>query len=548
MSAPASDDAWWREAVVYQVYPRSFADANGDGVGDLRGVTSRVGYLAGLGVDAVWLSPFYPSGWADGGYDVKDYRDVDPTIGTLADFDELVAALHGHGLRLLVDIVPNHSSTLHPWFQEALAAGRGSPARERYIFRDGAGPDGSLPPNDWPSHFGASAWTRVADGQWYLHLFAPQQADLNWESGEVRADFERTLRFWADRGVDGFRIDVAHGLAKDLSEPYRAVDRIDPAHTPIDGTHPLFDRDELAEVYQAWSRVLRAYDPPRMTVAEAAVAPQRVHRYTTVAQLDQAFNFDFLTLPWDAAAYRRAIVRELDLATSARTSSTWVLGNHDCVRPASRLAIPAGTAIDSWLLSGGPLTPDQRVQGLQRARAAALLLLALPGSCYVYQGEELGLPEVADLPASVLQDPIWERSGHTEKGRDGCRVPIPWRRDGVSFGFGGRGPLPQPEGFGALSVEAQDGDPAATLTLYRRAIALRRGLRSRQELRWLDAPTGALVFARGDWVVAANLGTAPVGLPAGELLLSSGPCEAGTLPPDTTAWLWAGDPVRPDTH
>jgi alpha-glucosidase len=539
MSGPAPDDAWWREAVVYQVYPRSFADANGDGVGDLRGVTSRVGYLADLGVDAVWLSPFYPSGWADGGYDVVDYRDVDPSIGTLADFDDLVAALHERGIRLIVDIVPNHSSILHPWFQEALAAGPGSPARQRYIFRDGAGEDGSLPPNDWPSHFGASAWTRVEDGQWYLHLFAPQQADFNWDCADVRADFEATLRFWADRGVDGFRIDVAHGLAKDMSEPYREIDRIDPKHTPVDGTHPLFDRDELAEVYQGWSRILRSYDPPRMTVAEAAVAPQRVHRYTTVSELDQAFNFDFLTLAWDADAYRSAICRELEFASAARTSSTWVLGNHDCVRPASRLAIPADLPVDDWLLAGGPMTPAQRAQGLRRARAAAVLLLALPGSCYVYQGEELGLFEVADLPPEVLQDPIWERTGHGQKGRDGCRVPLPWRPDGESFGFGGRALLPQPAWFGPLSVEAQRGDPDGTLALYRQVLALRRRLLPQPGVRWLAAPAGALAFARGRWVVVANFGDTPVPLPPGELLRASSPCRDGFLPPDSTAWLWS---------
>lgn len=378
---PGRAEAWWRQAVVYQVYPRSFADADGDGVGDLRGLLGKVGYLADLGVDAVWLSPLYPSGWADGGYDVSDYRDVDPALGTLADFDELVAALHARGLRLIVDIVPNHSSRLHPWFVEALAAGPGSPPRARYIFRDGAGTGGSQPPNGWPSHFGSSAWTRVPDGQWYLHLFAPEQAELDWRSDEVRADFEATLRFWADRGVDGFRIDVAHGLAKDLSEPYREIDRIDPKTTPVDGSHPLFDRDELAEVYQSWARILRSYDPPRMSVAESAVAPERVHRYTTTAQLDQAFNFDFLELPWDAAGYRAAITRELGFAAEARTSPTWVLGNHDCVRPASRLAIPAGQDVGEWLLAGGPSTPEQQATGLARARAAAMLLLALPGSC-----------------------------------------------------------------------------------------------------------------------------------------------------------------------
>src|SRR4051795_1818586 len=219
LEAMSQDPEWWRQAVVYQIYPRSFADSNGDGVGDLAGVTSRVGYLADLGVDAVWLSPFYPSALADGGYDVDDYRDVDPVLGSLADFDDLVSQLHGAGIKVVIDIVPNHTSDRHAWFREALSSGPGSPARDRYIFRDGSGPDGSEPPNDWESTFGGSAWERVPDGQWYLHLFAPEQPDFDWENPEVVAEFEDILRFWLDRGVDGFRIDVANSLKKDQAFP-----------------------------------------------------------------------------------------------------------------------------------------------------------------------------------------------------------------------------------------------------------------------------------------------------------------------------------------
>src|SRR4051794_33302724 len=322
---------WWRQAVVYQVYPRSFADADGDGIGDLPGVTSRVGYLAALGVDAVWLSPFYPSALADGGYDVDDYRDVDPRLGTLQDFDAMAAALHQAGLKVIVDIVPNHTSDRHPWFREAVAAGPGSRARERYIFRDGAGPHGQRPPNDWESVFGGPAWHQVPDGQWYLHLFAPEQPDLNWDDREVRDDFLRTLRFWSDRGVDGFRVDVAHALAKDLTEPY--VTAVELAEGPIGGSsNPLWDRDELSDIYAEWRAVFDEYDPPRTAVAEAWVPTHRRARYASQDGLGQAFNFDLLRAPWNAAFVKQVIDENVRLAEDSGTTSTWVLSNHDVVR------------------------------------------------------------------------------------------------------------------------------------------------------------------------------------------------------------------------
>ena len=215
---------WWREAVIYEVYVRSFADSDGTGVGDLRGITSRLPQLAELGIDAVWLTPFYRSPMADGGYDVADYEDVDPTLGTLADFDVLLTSAHDVGLKVIVDLVPNHTSDRHAWFQAALAAGPGSPERARYIFRDGRGPDGNEPPADWYANFGGSAWTQVADGQWYLHMFAPEQPDLDWSNPVVGEAFESILRFWLDRGVDGFRIDVAHGMAKKLTEPFGSTE------------------------------------------------------------------------------------------------------------------------------------------------------------------------------------------------------------------------------------------------------------------------------------------------------------------------------------
>ncbi|MEW2510368.1 glycoside hydrolase family 13 protein [Streptomyces sp. NPDC046870] len=537
---------WWRQAVVYQVYPRSFADADGDGLGDLRGVTERLGHLASLGVDALWLSPFYPSELADGGYDVIDPRGVDERLGTLDDFDALVGEAHRLGLKVVVDIVPNHTSHLHRWFQEALRAGPGSAARERYVFRPGRGAHGELPPSDWQSVFGGSAWRRVPDGEWYLHLFAPEQPDLNWDNEEVRADFRATLRFWSDRGVDGFRVDVAHGLAKDLTEPLRDIGGIGatgeqalPLVPP--GSHPYWDRDEVHEIYRDWRKIFDAYSPPRTAVAEAWVPGARRALYARPDELGQAFNFEYLEARWDAEELRDVIAASLVTARAAGASATWVLSNHDVVRHASRLALPAGTDPAAWLLSGGTAPAIDTAAGLRRARAATLLMLALPGSAYLYQGEELGLPEVADLPTEVLQDPIWEQTGHVRKGRDGCRVPLPWTTTGPSYGFGpGPGWLPQPAAFAAYAVEAQAGTEGSTLELYRSALRLRRKLLQGETLTWTpDAPADVLDFARTEtWRNVTNLGTEPVPLPPGEVLLSSGPLPGGrVLPPDTTVWL-----------
>ncbi|MEU6771744.1 glycoside hydrolase family 13 protein [Streptomyces sp. NPDC046759] len=537
---------WWRRAVIYQVYPRSFADADGDGLGDLRGITQRLNHLAALGVDALWLSPFYPSELADGGYDVADHRDVDPRLGTLDDFDALVAEAHRLGLKVVVDVVPNHTSHRHPWFQEALRAAPGSPARDRYVFRPGRGAHGELPPTDWQSVFGGSAWKRTSDGEWFLHLFAPEQPDLNWDNEEVRGDFRRTLRFWADRGVDGFRVDVAHGLAKDLTEPLRDVGDIGatgetalPLVEP--GSHPYWDRDEVHEIYRDWRKVLDAYRPPRSAVAEAWVPGARRALYARPDELGQAFNFEYLETRWDAGELRRAIADELACAQAAGAAATWVLSNHDVVRHASRLMLPPGTDPAAWLLSGGTAPAIDAEAGLRRARAATLLMLALPGSSYLYQGEELGLPEVADLPTEVLQDPIWEQTGHVRKGRDGCRVPLPWTAGGPSYGFGPGGAwLPQPPSFAAYAVEAQTGTEGSTLELYRAALRLRRKLLEGETLTWApDAPAGVLDFTRsGSWRCVTNLGGAAAPLPPGEVLLASTPLpDSRTLPPDTTVWL-----------
>jgi alpha-glucosidase len=533
------DRDWWRQAVVYQVYPRSFADSNGDGIGDLPGLTSRMDYLADLGVDAIWLSPFYPSALADGGYDVADYRDVAPELGTLADFDILVAAAKARGLKVVVDIVPNHSSDLHRWFQEALASPPGSAARARYIFRDGKGPDGAEPPSDWISHFGGPAWTRVPDGQWYCHLFAPEQPDLNWDNPEVHEDFLTTLRFWADRGVDGYRVDVAHALAKDLSEPLRSKPTLE--DVPADGTDPLYDRDEVHEIYAEWRReVLDRYDPPRTAVAEAFAPPERRALYARPSELGQAFNFDLLKADFDADDFRAVIDFCLGEAERAGSSTTWVLSNHDVVRHATRYGLPQGIDLDAWLLGEGQVPPLDEAQGLRRARAATLLMLALPGSSYLYQGEELGLHEVADIPLGALQDPIWLRTLNTKKGRDGARVPLPWSDEGASYGFGsGAAWLPQPAAFSRTAVSAQRGAAGSTLELYRQALRLRRSLQGAESLTWVPSGGAVLHLERpGGWHCVMNFGSEPAPLPAGQLLLSSGAAPVvDQLPGETTVWL-----------
>ncbi|MGW6569890.1 glycoside hydrolase family 13 protein [Streptomyces sp. NPDC054975] len=529
---------WWRDAVIYQVYVRSFADSDGDGIGDLRGARERLPHIAELGADAVWLTPFYASPQADGGYDVADYRAVDPVFGDLADADDLVRAAHALGLKVIVDIVPNHTSDRHPWFVQALAG----VGRNRYVFRPGRGPGGAEPPNDWESVFGGPAWTRVADGSWYLHLFAPQQPDLDWTNADVRAEFDSVLRFWLDLGVDGFRIDVAHGMVKAEGLP-------DIGHgqqAKLIGTQrlPFFDQDGVHEIHRGWRRLLESYGPDRIGVAEAwAPTPERLALYVRPDELHQAFNFQFLNCPWDAAALRSIVDESLRATASVGAPTTWVLSNHDVVRHSTRYGSAA------------------------RARAGALLMLALPGSAYVYQGEELGLPEVVDLPDAVRQDPAFLRGDGQDGLRDGCRVPLPWTADGPSYGFGPGGSwLPQPPEWSALSVEAQSADPSSTLELYRRALRLRRdhpALGAGDAVEWLDGlPEGVLAFRRraanGDDVLvtlnttereaelpltgAPLLSSAPTGpvlpSPAGEFDGRAAPAHNVRVPADSCVW-WA---------
>ena len=412
----ATDPAlWWKQAVVYQVYPRSFKDSKGEGLGQIAGVTEKIDYLAKLGVDAIWLSPFYPSQLADGGYDVDDYRDVDPKLGTMDDFDALAKAAHERGIKVVVDIVPNHSSNLHPWFQEALKAAPGSPERDRYIFREGRGEHGELPPTNWENHFGGPAWTRVEDGQWYLHMFTKEQPDWNWNNREVRDDFLTTLRFWLDHGADGFRVDVAHGLAKDLDR-----DDLDDyvvwctSDQPDDGTHPVIDRDEVHEIYHEWRKVFNEYNPPAFAVAEAWVQPNRQYLYASPDDLGQIFNFEFAKKDWIRDNMHQAIEEGIAGAERSGSSATWVMSNHDVVRHATRYGLPQVPTSEyhqlakDWVLRDGATYPLDREAGERRARAAILMEMALPGSAYVYQGEELGLFEVADLPWDRVEDP----SGH----------------------------------------------------------------------------------------------------------------------------------------
>jgi alpha-glucosidase len=511
---------WWRNAVFYQVYPKSFADGNGDGVGDLIGVRNRLDYLKLLGIDALWLSPFYKSPMADGGYDVSDPTDVDPMFGTLADFDALITAAHERGIKVTVDIVPNHLSSDHEWFKAALAAAPGSPERERFIFMDGKGSDGSQPPNNWPSIFGGPAWTRVPDGQWYLHIFAPEQPDLNWANPEVPAEFERILRFWLDRGADGFRIDVAHSMAKPHGLPDMDLTDYKGPGTQLD-QDLRFDNDGVHDHLRMFRRVIDSYSN-RMAVGEAWVpSDERLALYVRGDELHLTFNFRLVESEWSAADFETAIDGSLTAMAQVGAPCTWVLSNHDVVRHTTRYG-------------GGEL-------GTARGRAAALVQLSLPGAVYVYNGDELGLENV-DLPDEVLQDPTWERSGHNERGRDGERVPMPWEGDVPPFGFGQseRSWLPMPAEWSSFTVSAELDDPESTLSLYRRALRLRRQLPElhSNSFVWQQAPADCLAYRRGpNLVVALNAGDVAVPLPPGEIVLASSEIDGDKLPANTAVWL-----------
>ncbi|WP_372728076.1 glycoside hydrolase family 13 protein [Nocardioides sp.] len=536
-------NAWWRHAVCYQVYVRSFADSDGDGIGDLPGITDRLPYLRDLGVDALWITPFYTSPQNDHGYDVADYRDVDPLFGSLADADALLARAHELGLKVIVDLVPNHTSSEHPWFQAALAAPAGSPERARYLFRDGRGVDGAEPPNNWESVFGGPAWTRVTEpdgtpGQWYLNLFDSTQPDLDWRNPEVGDMFEGVLRFWLDRGVDGFRVDVAHGLYKEATLRDQVVEKGEHASTHdiaaaeevshTGGTsmvertmrdEPMWDQPEVHDVYRRWHDVLAEYDGDRILVAEAwTQSAESLARFIRPDEMQQAFNFSWLLAEWSAEAFTEVITSTFSAMDLVGATPTWVLSNHDVVRHVTRYG-------------GGD-------EGLQRARAATLTMLGLPGSSYLYQGEELGLEQV-DVAPEFRQDPSWFRTG--EVGRDGCRVPIPWGDAKPPYGFGpglDQPWIPQPDHWESMTVAAQESDPASTLSFYQAALAARRGIvDAGNAVEMVDLGPDVVAFQRGHLTVLLNTGSTPVALPEGEVLIASGPLADGSLPGDTAVWI-----------
>lgn len=534
-------DAWWRTAVIYQVYIRSFRDGDGDGIGDIAGIRERLPYLRDLGVDAIWITPWYPSPMADGGYDVADYCGIDPAFGTVDAAQALIGEAHQHGLRVLLDIVPNHTSSEHAWFRAALAAAPGSPERARYVFRPGRGEDGTQPPTDWRSVFGGPAWTRTtnADGtpdDWYLHLFAPEQPDLDWTHPAVHAELERVLRFWFDRGVDGFRIDVAHGLVKDQAFPDLDVGA-DETLLSVDrrADHPYWDLDGVHDIYRAWRRIADSYDPPRVFVAEAWVRDgERLARYLRSDELHTAFNFDYLAAGWHAERLRTVIDESIATAASVDAPPTWVMSNHDVVRHVSRFGRPDQTQGGHSLGDVAKWGALDLELGRRRARAALLLMLALPGSAYVYQGEELGLEEVEDLPESLLQDPTWERSGHTERGRDGCRVPLPWGDEHADVPSW----LPRPSRWTVMSAACQESEATSMLELYRAALRVRRKLfANTAPLRWNDTAADVLSFTRGDVTCIVNFGSDPIELPAGRVLVTSSPSVGTSLGMDEAAWL-----------
>lgn len=552
MSSPRSSRSWWRDAVTYQIYIRSFADGNGDGKGDIQGIRSRLKYLKNLGIDAIWITPWYPSPQKDHGYDVADYLDIEPDYGTLSEAELMINEAHQLGIKVIIDIVPNHSSDQHKWFIEAVNSDPGSKARDRYIFRDGRGNNGEIPPNNWHSVFGGSAWQRIIEkdgrpGQWYLHLFAVEQPDFNWDNQEVHEYFEKVLRFWLDRGVDGFRIDVAHGMVKapglpdieeNLSSEMLAARRL-----------PFWDQDGVHEIYRKWRRILNSYPGDRMAVAEAWVSPaSRIALYLRPDELANSFNFDFLTSIWDIQDLKRNIDLSLQAIQSVGAPASWVFNNHDVVRSVDRFALGLRPGVGETTFDRhGDVSKLNLEIGIRRARSGALLMLALPGGAYIYQGEELALPEVRDIPENRLEDPRWFLSEKTDKGRDGCRVPLPWSsNESGSFGFSineklgkENSWLPQPNWWGNYSAENQEHDPNSTLNLYRKALEIRKteiGLGD-GELEWLNISDQVLAFKRpGNFACIVNFGAA-FKIPNGEVLIASTPIEDGILPEDGALWM-----------
>ena len=536
-----TDGDWWRSAVIYQIYIRSFADRSGDGIGDIAGIRSRLRYLERLGVDAIWITPWYSSPLADGGYDVADYRSIHPTFGSLVDAEALISEALEIGIRTIIDLVPNHVSDQHPWFLEALASPPGSAERSRFWFHPGKGEKGEEIPTHWVSSFAGQTWTRTRDrngmpGEWYLHLFAHQQPDLNWNNPQVRAEHEDILRFWFNRGVSGVRIDSATLLVKDPSLP-----ELDAGAS--DGKHPFIDRDEIHAIYRSWRQIADSFDPPRVLVGEVWLDdPERFTAYLHPDELHTAFNFAFMAQPWDAERLRAAIDATLATHSLVGAPATWVLSNHDVTRPVTRYGREESSFDFATKRFG---TPTDLSRGYRRARAAALLAAALPGSLYIYQGDELGLPEVEDLPLGAIQDPMHFRSGGIDPGRDGCRVPLPWSDDEPPYGFSPSADvkpwLPQPTSWGDLTVQHQDEDPGSFLNLYRSLLAVRRNevALHTSELHWLSEDGHVLGFTRGErFACLVNFGPEPIELPLHtDVLLASEDLENGRLAADGAVWL-----------
>ena len=543
---------WWRDAVTYQIYPRSFADSNGDGIGDIEGIRSRLPYLKKLGIDAIWISPWYPSPQHDHGYDVSDYMDIEPDYGTLLDADLLISQAHDLGIKLIIDVVPNHTSNEHKWFKQALASKPGSPERNRYIFRDGKGVNGELPPNNWKAVFGGCAWERVIEadgtaGQWYLHLFAIEQPDLNWENPEVTSHLEDVLKFWLDRGVDGFRIDVAHGMFKEAGLPDV---RTDPETTMLGTEHkPFWAQEGVHDIYRSWRAIFDSYPGDRMAVAEAWVSPaSRIARYVRHDELQNSFNFEMLTTLWQADQIRAKIDNSIEALAEVGAPTSWVFNNHDVVRSLDRLDLGLTNHGDTTFSRQGDPSKLNIARGTLRARSAALMMLALPGGAYLYQGEELAVPEVRDIPEDRLTDPRWKMSGYTDRGRDGCRVPIPWTSNPVgAFGFSSddslrpnQAWLPQSDWWGKYSVDSQDGVDGSTLSMYRQALAIRKqemGLGD-GPMEWIQAGQEIVAFKRpGDFACYINFGPA-FELPSkSTILIASALISGQTLPTDTAVWV-----------
>ena len=544
---------WWRSAVIYQVYPRSFADANGDGIGDLAGVTSRLESLAALGIDAIWLSPFMRSPQLDAGYDVSDYTDVDPIFGTLQDFDAMLNRAHSLGIRVLIDLVPNHTSSEHRWFKHALASAPGSSARDYYHFEPGRGIDGELPPNNWLSLFGGPAWTRIIEadgkpGDWYCHLFDSSQPDLNWDNPAVRDEFENILRFWLDRGVDGFRVDQPHALVKAEGLPdHPNVERAGAGFIEGEPSPPMWFQEGVHPIFRRWREILDSYDGDRAMCGEAYVLPLSfMALWVRPDEFHQTFNFRYLDSEWNARTIFATINESFEAFDSVGAPSTWVLSNHDVIRHASRMGGVVGRPTASDGIGPNDRQPDREL-GLRRARAATLFSLALPGSMYLYQGEELGLPEHTTLAEEFRQDPTFFRTNGARVGRDGCRVPLPWEAGAsASNGFSSTGAawLPQPEIYREYSRDRQVGVEGSTLEMYRQALARRKELGLGEgSFAWSaeHISNDALAFvndcAGGSILVLHSFSSKPIALPSGDVIATSQNGLTDSLEPDQTVWI-----------